>query len=77
MRLKNLKILELLREWQKKESPSFTERFVLVEKPEEYYVLLAFLDLIEFLFRLNKILCDSLPIVAALERTWKVINDYP
>ena len=37
-----------------KESPSFAERFTLVNTPEEYYTIMAFLDLIEFLFRLNK-----------------------
>jgi len=37
-----------------KESPIFVERFGLVDTPEEYYTIMAFLDLIEFLFRLNK-----------------------
>jgi hypothetical protein len=37
-----------------KESPIFVERFALVNTPEEYYIIMAFLDLIEFLFRLNK-----------------------
>jgi hypothetical protein len=37
-----------------KESPIFAERFALVNTPEEYYTIMAFLDLIEFLFRLNK-----------------------
>jgi hypothetical protein len=37
-----------------KESPIFVERFALVNTPEEYYTIMAFLDLIEFLFRLNK-----------------------
>src|SRR6059058_1657445 len=37
-----------------KESPIFAERFGLVDTPEEYYTIMAFLDLIEFLFRLNK-----------------------
>jgi hypothetical protein len=37
-----------------KESPIFDERFTLVNTPEEYYTIMAFLDLIEFLFRLNK-----------------------
>jgi hypothetical protein len=37
-----------------KESPIFAERFTLVNTPEEYYTIMAFLDLIEFLFRLNK-----------------------
>ena len=37
-----------------KESPIFAERFTVVDSPDEYYVIVAFLDLFEFLFRLNK-----------------------
>jgi hypothetical protein len=37
-----------------KESPIFAERFIVVDSPDEYYVIVAFLDLFEFLFRLNK-----------------------
>jgi hypothetical protein len=37
-----------------KESPVFAERFGLVDTPQEYYTVMAFVDLIEFLFRLNK-----------------------
>jgi hypothetical protein len=37
-----------------KESPIFAERFAVVDSPEEYYTIVAFLDLFEFLFRLNK-----------------------
>jgi hypothetical protein len=37
-----------------KESPIFAERFTLVYSPDEYYIIVAFLDLFEFLFRLNK-----------------------
>jgi hypothetical protein len=37
-----------------KESPIFAERFSAVDSPEEYYIVVAFLDLFEFLFRLNK-----------------------
>ena len=33
------------------ESPNFVERFTLVDSPDEYYIIAAFLD---FLFRLNK-----------------------
>jgi hypothetical protein len=36
------------------ESSIFAERFASVGTPEEYYTIMAFLDLIEFLFRLNK-----------------------
>lgn len=42
-----------------KESPMYTERFALVDSPEEYYTIVAFLDLLEFLFRLyNKQMVD-------------------
>jgi hypothetical protein len=37
-----------------RESPIFAERFTAVDSPEEYYIIVAFLDLFEFLFRLNK-----------------------
>lgn len=37
-----------------KESPIFAERFTVVDSPDEYYVIVAFLDLFEFIFRLNK-----------------------
>jgi|SRR5215208_1275292 len=37
-----------------KESPIFAERFTVVDNPDEYYIIVAFLDLFEFLFRLNK-----------------------
>ncbi len=37
-----------------KESPFFSERFGIVSSPEEYYTVVAFLDLFEFLFRLNR-----------------------
>jgi hypothetical protein len=36
------------------ESPIFAERFTVVDGPDEYYIIVAFLDLFEFLFRLNK-----------------------
>ena len=37
-----------------KESPIFVERFSVVDSPDEYYIVVAFLDLFVFLFRLNK-----------------------
>jgi hypothetical protein len=37
-----------------KESPIFVERFSLVDSPDEYYTIVAFLDLFEFLFAPNK-----------------------
>jgi hypothetical protein len=33
-----------------KESPLFAERLALVDNPDEYYTIVAYLDLIEFLF---------------------------
>jgi hypothetical protein len=33
-----------------KESPVFAKRFSLVSEPKEYYTIIAFLDIIEFLF---------------------------
>lgn len=36
------------------ESSAFTERFSVVNKPEQYYVSVALLDLFEFMFRLKK-----------------------
>ncbi|MGI0006989.1 MAG: hypothetical protein ACREAR_03205 [Nitrosotalea sp.] len=37
-----------------KESPVFAARFLLVDSPDEYYVAVAFLDLFEFLYLMNK-----------------------
>lgn len=37
-----------------KDSPVFANRFSLVNEPKEYYTIIAFLDIIEFLFRLYK-----------------------
>jgi hypothetical protein len=37
-----------------KESPIFADRFTIVDNPDEYYVIVAFPDLFEFFFRLNK-----------------------
>jgi hypothetical protein len=37
-----------------KESPVFEERFSLVSSPDEYYIIVAFLDLFEFLYALDK-----------------------
>ncbi|MGI0047721.1 MAG: hypothetical protein ACREBB_11130 [Nitrosotalea sp.] len=37
-----------------KESPAFAERFSLVDNPDEYYTAVAFLDLFEFLYLMNK-----------------------
>jgi hypothetical protein len=37
-----------------KEIPLYAERFPLVNTPDEYYIIVAFIDLFEFIFRLYK-----------------------
>lgn len=37
-----------------KESPVFAERFSIVDNADEYYTAVAFLDLFEFLYLMNK-----------------------
>ena len=37
-----------------KESPLYAERFEPVDTPDEYYIIVAFIDLFEFIFRLYK-----------------------
>jgi hypothetical protein len=37
-----------------RESPLFQMRFSVVDNPEEYYIIVAIIDLIEFMFRLYK-----------------------
>src|SRR5437867_6980746 len=37
------------------ESTVFKERFALVDKPSDYYTIVAFVDLFEYVFRLNEI----------------------
>jgi len=37
-----------------KENKQFVERLALVDSPDEYYTVVAYLDLIEFLFHLHK-----------------------
>jgi hypothetical protein len=36
------------------EGPLFQVRFAVVDSPEEYYIIIAIIDLIEFMFRLYK-----------------------
>lgn len=36
------------------ESPTFKERFALVDSPREYYTVVSFLDLFGYVFHLNK-----------------------
>jgi hypothetical protein len=37
-----------------KESPYYAEGFALVESPDQFYTLRAYIDLYEFIFRLHK-----------------------
>ncbi|MGA7370997.1 MAG: hypothetical protein WBX01_17900 [Nitrososphaeraceae archaeon] len=37
-----------------KESPFFAERFALVDTPDQFYMLRAYIDLFEFIFRVHK-----------------------
>ncbi len=36
------------------DNPIFMERFTLVDSPSEYYTIVSFLDLFEYVFRLNE-----------------------
>jgi hypothetical protein len=53
-----------------KESPIFAERFALVDTPQEYYTIMSFIDLIEFLHSLNK----AGMINADVWSRWKVLS---
>jgi hypothetical protein len=37
-----------------KENPLYAEHFALVDTPDEYYIIVAFIDLFEFIFHLYK-----------------------
>jgi len=51
------------------ESTVFKERFALVDKPSAYYTIVAFLDLFEYVFRLNEIqMMDEM-----VWKRWKVL----
>lgn len=54
-----------------KEGPIFTERFALVDTPQEYYIIMSFIDLIESLYRLNK----TEMINAEVWSRWKVLSE--
>jgi hypothetical protein len=70
------------------ESPIFAERFTVVDKPDEYYIIVAFLDLFEFLFCLNKrdmidieiwsrwkALAETIMTIPKFKRVWKKTKD--
>jgi len=53
------------------ESPVFKERFALVDTPSEYYVVVSFIDLFEYVFHLNKTkMIDSL-----VWDRWKILTE--
>ena len=71
-----------------KESPIFAERFTVVDSPDEYYIIVAFLDLFEFLFRLKKRdmidteiwsrwqgLAETIMTIPKFKRVWKKTKD--
>ncbi len=53
-----------------KESPVFAERFALVDTPQEYYTIVSFIDLIEFLYDLKK----NNMISAEVWSRWKALS---
>ena len=53
------------------ESEVFRERFALVDSPSEYYTIVSFLDLFEYVFRLNEIqMIDKI-----VWKRWKVLTE--
>src|SRR5918994_6671108 len=71
-----------------KESPIFADRFTVVDNPVEYYTVVAFLDLFEFLFRLNnrdmidaeiwsrwKGLAKTIMTIPKFKRVWEKTKD--
>lgn len=53
------------------ESPIFKERFALVDSPTEYYTIVSFFDLFEYVFHLNKTnMIDNL-----IWNRWKILTE--
>ena len=53
------------------ESDVFRERFALVDSPSEYYTIVSFLDLFEYVFRLNEMqMIDKI-----VWKRWKVLTE--
>jgi hypothetical protein len=53
------------------ESDVFKERFALVDSPSEYYTIVSFLDLFEYVFRLNEMqMIDKI-----VWKRWKVLTE--
>src|SRR5574339_394002 len=54
-----------------RESNVFRERFALVDSPSEYYTIVSFLDLFEYVFHLNKMqMIDE-----TVRKRWKVLTE--
>ncbi|HEX5185712.1 MAG TPA: hypothetical protein VFV86_02385 [Nitrososphaeraceae archaeon] len=53
------------------ESSVFRERFALVDNPSEYYTIVSFLDLIEYVFHLN----EMQMIDKTLLKRWEVLTE--
>ena len=54
-----------------RESNVFRERFALVDSPSEYYTIVSFLDLFEYVFHLNKMqMIDE-----TVWKRWKVLTE--
>jgi hypothetical protein len=53
------------------ESSVFKERFGLVDSPSEYYTIVSFLDLFEYVFRLN----EMQMIYEIVWKRWKVLKE--
>ena len=53
------------------ESPVFKDRFALVDRPSEYYVVVSFLDLFEYVFHLNK----AQMIDSVVWNRWKILTE--
>jgi hypothetical protein len=45
-----LKEIKFLQKWLKKSPLLYAERFALVDAPDEYYIIAAFIDLFEFMY---------------------------
>jgi hypothetical protein len=71
-----------------KESPVFVERFALVDSPSEYYTVVSFLDLFEYVFRLNemqmmdnvvwnrwKVLAGTMMTIPKFRKVWDKTKD--
>lgn len=58
-----------------RKSPVFVERLALVDNPDEYYTIVVYLDLIEFLFQQYNT-NDGYKTLAPLEKTSRNTSEY-